>query len=242
MDDASSKSLRWSWRLSGASIVLAVAASLAANALMHIGVCSAWIFGVAALVCAGKAIRQTRQAAATGGVQPRRSSLRQAVILALGLIGVGTFMNLWVVVLMDHVSGATATGLHLTCVGHEMQAYAEKHGEYPTPEDMLSNYGIVRRSERNASAPPCSKDVLMPYTVAPTKTPKIILVYGPERWIKRRELRLLSPLCRWVLFADGRVELLDKAQFEEALKKDAAKRKELEKVDGVSTMRSQPAG
>lgn len=46
--------------------------------------------------------------------------------------------------------------------------------------------------------------------------------------LKNDLVTVVAPHLRCVLFADGHVESLDEAQFEEALKKDAARRKELE--------------
>ena len=69
----------------------------------------------------------------------------------------------------------------------------------------------------------------------------IIIGYERELW-SRCEARLLAPAMRWVLFADGQIRQLDQTRFEEALKKDEQRRRELGLSTRDETPESQPSG
>lgn len=244
MDNPANKSLRWSWRLSGASFVMAFVALHWEPLVVLIGTCSACIFGVVACVFARRAARQACAVALAGEPQPPPARLRRAVGLSAGAIVIGLALVLLFVNIFRISWVAMGWGIRLGALAREMQVYVADHGAYPTSAGLLDE-GSEAVGSRTRSSDWYADFVLMPGIDPSVKNGEIILAYDLVRWDVRRGSWapwLIPQKTRCVLFADGLVRGLGLSEFQSALKKDAEARRELEKETGAGTAQPQPVG
>lgn len=253
MADPANKLLRWSWRLSGASLVMAMVALLTAFPLMSIGACSAWVLVVIALVFAVRAIREARRVTSTAQTQPQWPRLGGMLAVSVGLLAAYSVLNLAVTGLFREISKTTVTEANLLGIGQSLNLYFRDHGAYPESAFELARLNYVTAKQFLSigdprvlaggtwDVPTYTSFMFLPLTTMMNGDAQVIVCHEREPW-SRRELRILAPRVRWVLFADGQVKALDEAQFEEALKKNETRRNELglPARDGASL--SQPSG
>lgn len=255
MDDPASKSLRRSWWSIAASIVPAVVAVLTAYPLMNIGACFSWLTAWIALGLAAWAILCARRDTSLWEARPRRSSLAAALCLATSLLLAFTVLNFVVLRITREVSKSIVTASSLHGIHSAIEIYADEHEANPPSPDALVAQGHVTwkafLSGNDPTSSTASRDGMhldyssFVFTLPADRLVKdadVVLAYEREPW-NLREPRVFSPRClRWVLSADGQIRSLDPSSFEEALKKDTAKRKELGMTSTESPAQSQPAG
>jgi hypothetical protein len=230
-----SRNARW---LAASSVPLIILALVTASPLMSIGACLSWpvaciaaVMSLRALVNAGK-----YRADLSEQVSRRKPVLLLAVCVGL-LLGC-TALNMQCLAVVRIWSKQTITSHNLRFIWGCCEDYIQRHGVTPPSLDSLIAEGLTppsmcvslfdrkaRRVAPSGDKKPCSY-VYVPGPGKHVSDPDLIIAYEREAF-DIVEPRVFAPKERWVLFSDGQVRHLSDAEFEQALVKDARRRREL---------------
>ena len=219
------------------SILGAVGAFFVSNLALAAIVTLGWAGALGALIGASDAARWNQRWPRMSA--ERRSTARVSCTVALaGILLVGhTFLGLTALSRMREYSKACISSANLLGIGAGLTMYVQDHGEPPTCFDDLVTTGInvpaqlVSRSDPVCSTPSPTAPYYSSYVYRPGRgaypaDPGLIVAFERTATASASG-RLIRERLRWVLFADGRVELFNEAAFEEALRKDEKRRGEL---------------
>jgi len=159
-------------------------------------------------------------------------------LLCVGFLLVSTVLTVLAGNRMADLDRSIGSKTNLVVMWRGLNDYAENHGTFPSSLDELVRdrglpvWTLVSPSERalwrvaRSDQTVRSSYVYKPGRGRPASNPDIIIAHDREpfgTW----EPRIFAAKGRLVLFADGRVEHLKAAEFDEALRKDEQRRREL---------------
>lgn len=242
LDRPPAKSPRWPLRLAVAGgVVLALlflANLLDTNGVLLLITMLAWPLSAVVLATAVVGVR--RNADSRLPTNERRTPRWAWGILACSilLLLVHTGMASQGLHRQRLVGKSVITATNLRFLGAAIQQYGQENGGWPPDFDVLVATGILDPwrltsvsdpafAPKPPSRPLCyTSFVYRPGVGKPVSEPALVLAFERMRW-SPKDTRLLIKWARWVVFADGRVELLDDKGFASALRRDAERRREL---------------